>query len=125
MDILSGLSAASTAINIAKDLRDIDRSVDEATYKLKIAELVSALADTKLSLSDAKQEISSLKQELATLNEGEACPVCRSGRLVVTNVEKWDGRTRETHTCVCNNDTCDYATKRVFSTNQLVYLDVK
>jgi hypothetical protein len=58
MDIASGLSAASAAITIAKDLREIDRSVDEATFKLKIAELTEALADTKIALSDARNKIS-------------------------------------------------------------------
>lgn len=67
MDIAGGLTAASTAINIVKDLREIDRSVDEATFKLKIAELSSVLADTKISLSEARIEISEKDARIATL----------------------------------------------------------
>ncbi|SHH29941.1 hypothetical protein [Cognatishimia maritima] len=90
MDIMSGLSAASTAIGIAKDLREIDRSVDEASYKLKIAELVSLLADAKLSLSEAKQQVASLEEEILNLTSGHLCPMCRSARLKLVKTEEFE-----------------------------------
>jgi hypothetical protein len=53
MDIPAAFSAIGQAITVAKSLRDIDRSMDAATYKLKIAELSGGLADVKIALSDA------------------------------------------------------------------------
>ncbi|MCF6272162.1 MAG: hypothetical protein L3J37_03085 [Rhodobacteraceae bacterium] len=93
MDIVGGLSAASLALGLVKDLRDIDRSVDEATFKLKVAELTSALADTKISLSDAKlsmsdkdEQIRSLEAKIKDLVAGEMCPVCNNARLKTISV---------------------------------------
>jgi len=121
MDLLSGLSAASTAISIAKDLREIDKSVDEATYKLKLAELTEALVDAKLALSEAKEQVSMLEALNSTLMNGPVCPVCHNGHLEVIEVKKWDGKTVETHTCRCSSEQCQYLTTRVFNTNRLEY----
>lgn len=81
MDLIGGLSAAKLAIEIAKDLRSIDRSVDDATFKLKLAELTIALADAQLALSEAKVKISEQEHDLRTLRDGKVCPKCHTGRL--------------------------------------------
>ena len=88
MDIVGGLTAANLALGLVKDLRDIDRSVDEAAFKLKVSELTFALADTQIALSDANlklnettQQIQTLKNDLETATSGDICPKCRSGRM--------------------------------------------
>jgi hypothetical protein len=39
MEILTGLTAISQAIGISRELKEIDRGVDEAAFKLKLAGL--------------------------------------------------------------------------------------
>ncbi|SEN79899.1 hypothetical protein SAMN05216227_102531 [Pseudorhodobacter antarcticus] len=125
MDLIQGLAAASAAIGIAKDLREIDRGVDEASYKLKIAELISALADTKIALADAKEKITSLEAELDRTTKGDLCPKCRIGRLSLASssrmsmgglgnygVEEWK--------FTCGNSECDFETKKVNDPQGLV-----
>lgn len=55
MNISAGIAAVTQAITIAKTLRSIEKSYDEATLKAQLAELVSALADAKLALTEAKE----------------------------------------------------------------------
>ncbi len=93
MDIISGIAAATQAMNLVKEIRSIDRSVDEATFKLKLAELTEALADTKIALSEAREEVAaknseirSLNARIANLSSGESCPICQTGRLKTTSV---------------------------------------
>lgn len=93
MTLVEGLSAASAAIGIVKELRDIDRSIDDATFRLKIAELTVVLADTKIALSEAKLAISEketnireLEAHIVDLSSGETCPVCNVGRLKTVKV---------------------------------------
>lgn len=57
MDIPGALSGVSTALTIVKQLNDIDKQVDEAGFKLRIAEATSALAEAKLGLIDAQEEL--------------------------------------------------------------------
>ncbi|UXN57782.1 hypothetical protein [Phyllobacterium zundukense] len=87
------LATASQAIKIAKDLRDIARDVNSASYKAKMDELYGGLADIKIALSDAREElhekdtlIKKLQGEIVALKSGETCPLCRSGRFKVTAV---------------------------------------
>lgn len=123
MDLVAGLSAASTAIGIAKDLREIDRGVDEATYKLKLAELASALADTKLALADAKTKISDLSSEIAKLSEGDICPKCKNGRQKVISFSQHASRSMwQWHKCECDNPDCDYEATRLFDTGAGNYM---
>jgi len=69
MDIMSGLSAASKALDIVKALRDLEGQANDATFKLQIAELHSALADAKIALSEAKERLANQEQEIARLQE--------------------------------------------------------
>jgi len=57
VDIMGALAIASQTIKVAKDLRDIERDVDSASYKAKTAELYTGLADLKIALSDAREEL--------------------------------------------------------------------
>jgi hypothetical protein len=69
VDIMTPLATASQAIKLAQDLRGIDKAVDAAEYKLKIADLTGALSDIKMALSDAKDEIASKDTEIAKLKK--------------------------------------------------------
>jgi hypothetical protein len=126
MDIIGGLAAATQAIGLVKELRDIDRGVDEATFKLKIADLILVLADAKVALSEAKltlQEkettIGALKKSLEEAQHGEVCPKCRLGRMKLIEtkkhfygdlgdfgVEDWNFN--------CDNSNCDFTQMRMY-----------
>lgn len=122
MDVIGGLTAAKLAIDLAKDLRDIDRSVDEAAFKLKLADLTSALADTQVALADAKVRMSDLEAELANKSHGDLCPVCRNGRLRVQKVTPYEHRVGlEFHRSTCDNSECSYSNERAFDANQNRY----
>ena len=69
MDIMNGLTAVSKAIDIARALKGIEGHVNDATFKLQIAELHSALADAKIALADAREELASKESEIKRLNE--------------------------------------------------------
>ena len=72
MDITGGLAAASSALGIAKSLRDIEKSYDTATARVKIVDLMEALADTRLALMDAKEQIADKDAEIERLSKTEA-----------------------------------------------------
>ena len=94
MDIVSGITAASQALGIVKQLQDIDVSVSKSEAKLKIAELRENLADIKIALSEARIEISeknevirSLEATIKSLQNGEKCEICKNGNFkLVTSV---------------------------------------
>jgi hypothetical protein len=67
MDIMTGLATASQAIKLANELRGIDKAMDAAEFKLKIADLTIALSDIKLALSEAKETISTKDAEITSL----------------------------------------------------------
>jgi hypothetical protein len=61
---MTGLSAVTQALNVVNWLRGIEKGYDAAEFKLKIADLYSALADAKLALADAKSEMDSKQAEI-------------------------------------------------------------
>jgi hypothetical protein len=67
MDITGGLAAASSALGIAKSLRDVEKSYDAATYRAKIADLMEALTDTRLALVEAKEDLAGKNSEIERL----------------------------------------------------------
>lgn len=67
MEILAGIAAAKQALDIAKNLRGIEKSYDEATLKAQLAELISALADAKLAMVDAKESLAEKDKEIEAL----------------------------------------------------------
>lgn len=69
MDIPGALSGVSTALTIVKQLNDIDKQVDEAGFKLRIAEATASLAEAKLGLIDAQEELRSKDREINDLKE--------------------------------------------------------
>jgi len=125
MTIIEGITAATQAIGLLKELRDIDRSVDEAAYRLKMADISSALADAKNALSDAnlvltekKVEIANLKSALDEATSGEICPKCREGRMQLrgTEIYSFRGLGRygvEEWLLVCDNSDCQFEQNRL------------
>jgi hypothetical protein len=67
VDIMTALATATQAIKLAQDLRGIDKAIDTAEYKLKIADLTTALSDIKMALNDAKEELASKDAEIERL----------------------------------------------------------
>ena len=124
MDLISGISAATQAVQLVKELRSIDRSVDEASFKLKLAELMEALANTKIALSEAREllsekdaEIRELKLRLDVVNSGEACPICQMGRLKVTASRAhpvFGTFGHQERTLTCTNADCGHSEKRKY-----------
>jgi hypothetical protein len=137
MDIVGGLSALSQAVTLLRDLRDIDREVDEAAFKLKVAEIQNGLADAKIALADAKVALSSesdknlqLLRELDELRNGDYCPKCRTGRMRLVNtefhshrglghfgVEDWDYK--------CDNAQCAFTQTRLHDPHGAVIAQAK
>lgn len=122
MDVVGGLTAAKMALDLAKDLREIDKSVDEAAFKMKLAELMGALADTQIAFADAKTRISKLEDELERLTNGDPCPKCKAGRLILISSEPmlYYGADRfgvEEQFWQCGEEDCGYSTLRKFAQN--------
>lgn len=94
MDIIGGLAAANQAISLVKEIREIDRSVNEAEFKSKIADLSLALADARIALSEAKLAVQEKEVAITDLNKlldeaknGEHCPKCKNGNLKLSRTE--------------------------------------
>jgi hypothetical protein len=69
VDIMTALATAGQAIKLAQDLRGIDKAVDAAEYKIKIAALTEALADLKHALIDAKDDLATKDAEIDRLKK--------------------------------------------------------
>ena len=67
MDIMTGISAISQALDITKKLRDLDKKFDESEFKMQISDLYLALSDAKIALADAKLELSNKDAEIDKL----------------------------------------------------------
>jgi len=127
MDIMSGMSAVSTALQITKDLRDLDVSLSKAEMKAKFAELYNSLADAKIALSDAKLtlnskegEISELKLKITALMSGDMCPLCSSGRMkIIASVPHpiFGVHGHMQRTLKCQNVDCGHSENRKYNPN--------
>lgn len=69
MDIITGLAAASQALEIAKKLRELDQDFKASEFKLQIAELYGNLADVKIALADAKTALQEKDREIERLKQ--------------------------------------------------------
>lgn len=61
------LTGIKTATEIAKTLKDIDVSIERAELKLQMAELISALADTKISAAEIQELVLEKDKEIQDL----------------------------------------------------------
>ena len=122
MDLITGLSAASQAVGLAKQLRDLDRAIDDAGYKAKLIELHEKVLDARTSLLEAREailekdaRISDLEKSLAELKSGEPCPICHQGVLQVTASRahpQFGVFGHQERTLTCTNAECGHSEKR-------------
>lgn len=115
MDIIGGLTAAKLALDLTKDLREIDRSVDDATFNLKLSELTFAMADTQVALVAAKVKVSELEDALEIEKSGLKCPSCKVVIQKVISIEAGNMNDAvQFHRCECNASDCNYSSQRFF-----------
>ena len=69
MDIVSNLS---TAIDIAKKLRALDRKVSEADFKMLLADLTNELGDAKLEAGNLKNDLAEATSRIRELEDAAA-----------------------------------------------------
>ncbi len=69
VDWAMAFSSATQALKLVGELRSIDKEIDQAELKLKVAELTGSLADIKLTLIEAKTDASDKDQEIARLKK--------------------------------------------------------
>ncbi len=63
------LSSVKTATEIAKLLKDSDLSLEKAEMKLKLADMISALADAKIELSKVQEDIFEKDKKIKELEQ--------------------------------------------------------
>jgi Zn finger protein HypA/HybF involved in hydrogenase expression len=69
MDFAAGLAAAAQALNVVKQIRDIDNAMSVAELKAKMADLYGKLADVRMALTDAQEEVRAKDAEIAALKK--------------------------------------------------------
>ncbi|MDD9739896.1 MAG: hypothetical protein RID15_01735 [Marinovum algicola] len=67
MDVGAVISSLTASIGLVRELNSIDRQLDEADYKLRIAELSSKLAETQINLTELATAMHAKDQELKEL----------------------------------------------------------
>jgi predicted nuclease with TOPRIM domain len=67
--IAAGIQSVKTALDITKELRNIDSSFKDAEVKLKIAQLIEALSEAKIQLTEAREENHDLKAKIKELED--------------------------------------------------------
>ena len=69
------LSSLKTATDIAKFIRESDFSIEKAETKMKLAELISSLADAKIEAAEVQQSILERDEIIRTLEMEARCQV--------------------------------------------------
>jgi hypothetical protein len=67
--IAAALASLKAATDIAKALRESDRSLERAELKLKLAELVGSLAEAKIQLAEVQDLLAAKDRTIAELQE--------------------------------------------------------
>jgi len=67
--IAAGLQSIKTALDITKDLRNIDFALKDAEIKLKLTELLDALSTVKIQVVEMRDENLNLKDKLRELED--------------------------------------------------------
>jgi len=74
IDFAVALASKTKGWEALKAIQEIEKNLDAATYKAKVAELMSAVTDAKIALVDAREEVASKNKESGRLKEGLRCP---------------------------------------------------
>ncbi|NAW88783.1 hypothetical protein [Photobacterium halotolerans] len=69
--ISAAITSLKNATDIAKLIKDSGTTLEKAEIKMKLAELISALADAKLEVSDLKELLVSKDEEIRKLQESQ------------------------------------------------------
>jgi tetratricopeptide (TPR) repeat protein len=67
VDFATAIATATNAYNALKELRAAEKAYDEATYKLKISELVTTISELRETLAQARDEARDREQAIAAL----------------------------------------------------------
>lgn len=67
--VSAAIATIRTSIDIAKVIKDSNNSLDEAERKLKIADLISSLADVKIELAEVQDLLRDKDSEIRDLKE--------------------------------------------------------
>jgi hypothetical protein len=73
------IASISSAIAIAKKLKDVSDKIKDANFKMLLADPNLELAEIKMQLAGVLEENTRLKSKISDLEsvEGEKCPRCR------------------------------------------------
>lgn len=69
MELAAGISAASSALEIAKAMRQIGKDYDAVVIKGQVVDLMDKLLDVKTALQDAKAETEAKDHEIEQLKQ--------------------------------------------------------
>jgi hypothetical protein len=72
VDVPLVLTTLTSAMGLAKQFVEIDKTMDGAERKLKVAELSSALADAKVGITELQEEVKAREQEIDRLKRAFA-----------------------------------------------------
>ncbi|MGJ4903312.1 hypothetical protein ACQR0V_17235 [Bradyrhizobium sp. HKCCYLS2058] len=67
--IAEGAAALTAAIGFSKELLNLNKALTEAEFKLKIADLTSALATAKIAVADFQDELRQKDAEISALKK--------------------------------------------------------
>ncbi len=67
--LTTAITSIKTATEIAQLLKTTDNSFEKAELRLKIADMMNALADTKISIAELKDIIQEKDEQIKTLTE--------------------------------------------------------
>ncbi|HHF3021639.1 TPA: hypothetical protein ACPJ0R_004699 [Vibrio diabolicus] len=67
--ISAALTSIKTAADLAKIIKDGDKTLEQAEIKYKLAELISALADAKMEIAEVRELVLSKDKELLALKD--------------------------------------------------------
>ena len=70
--IAEGAAAVTAALNLGRDLLNVNKAYNDAEFKLKIAEITASLATVKMSLAEAQSLLIEKDQENVALKRSMA-----------------------------------------------------
>lgn len=97
------LGNAKAAIELAKVIKDSSTTLDQAETKLKLAELISALADVKVQAAEVQQELLDAQAQVRALEAQAAERAALEWRQPAYWRKSEDGKTETPYCQPCND----------------------